>query len=235
MTELMDIDSHGISIRTEVFHPLGQLNGATVVLAHGSDGMNEPWAALIREYAAELAEKGFTVFIPSYFAKTRTIAGPRVFAEIPANLEAWVEAVGDVAAHVKALPRISAERAGLLGFSLGGHICLRLRGATQVLVEFFAPELRQFGGIGARPVVSLRIEIHHGLTDEVVPFSETQAIAAALKNEGAAPEVFSYEGAGHGFAGADPNNAAARRSSKNRTLAFFEKHLQLRREAHNAQ
>lgn len=233
-TDLIDIDSHGTAIRTEVFHRPG-LPDAAIVLAHGSDGMTEPWATLIREYAAELAGKGFAAFVPSYFAKTGTAPGPGVFAQIPANLDAWIETVGDVVAHVKTLPEIPAQRVGLLGFSLGGHICLRLRGATPAVVAFFAPELRQFGGLAARQPATAQIEIHHGLADLLVPFSEAQAIVAALKGEGAVPEVFSYEGAGHGFAGADPNNATARRSSKYRTLAFFEKNLPSKREAQHAQ
>src|SRR5690242_20385341 len=97
-TTLMNIDSHGKTIPTEVFHPPGQPNGA-IVIAHGSDGMTEPWASLIREYGAELAGKGFTGFIPNYFAKTGTAPGPTVFGQIPANLDLWVEAVGDVVAH----------------------------------------------------------------------------------------------------------------------------------------
>ena len=91
-----------------------------------------------------------------------------------------------------------------------------------------------FRRLGPRQSATPHVEIHHGLADLLVPFSETESIAATLKNEGAAPEVFSYEGAGHGFAGADPTNATARRSAKFRTLAFFEKRLQSKTEAHHA-
>jgi carboxymethylenebutenolidase len=234
MTSLINIDSHGTTIQTEVLRPPGTPNGGAVVVAHGSDGMAEPWADLIRAYATELAGQGFTAFIPNYFAKTGTVPGHSVFSQLPASLNSWVEAVSDAVTQVKAVPGISAERVGLLGFSLGGHICLRLRGSTKALVGFFAPELGQLGGLGAPQPGRLQVQIHHGLADLLVPFSETQAIVAALKQEGTVPEVFSYEGAGHGFAGADPNNATARRSSKGRTLAFFEKHLQSRREARNA-
>jgi dienelactone hydrolase len=225
MSDVINVNSHGTPISTEVFKPQGRVDGAAVVLAHGSDGLTPPWADLIREFAADLAGQGFTAFIPSYFEKTGTAAGPGVFGQIPVNLDSWIATVGDVVAHVRTLPDIAAQRVGLLGFSLGGHICLRLRGVTPAMVDFFAPELRQIGGLGARQPATARIEIHHGLADLLVPFSETQAIAAALKDEGAIPEVFSYEGAGHGFAGADANNATARRSSKYRTLAFFGQHL----------
>jgi len=72
MTDLLNIDSHGTAIRTEVFHGQGHQDAA-IVLAHGSDGMTEPWAALIREYAADLANQGFLTVVPGYFAKTRTV------------------------------------------------------------------------------------------------------------------------------------------------------------------
>jgi len=88
-------------------------------------------------------------------------------------------------------------------------------------VEFFAPQLRPLGGLGPSQGVLPRIQIHHGLADLLVPYSDTQAIVTTLEHEGATPETFSYEGAGHGFAGADPHNAAARRASKDRTLEFF--------------
>jgi dienelactone hydrolase len=187
--------------------------------------MTEPWAAMIREYAIELAEKGFTALIPAYFEKTGTTSGLPVFAEMPDNLQRWQEAASDTMAHAKALPGISASRIGLLGFSLGGHICLRLRGAAKALVEYFAPELRELGGLGAAAAPTPHVQIHHGLADLLVPYSNADSISWALKHEGTVPEVFSYEGASHGFSGTDPNNATARRSSKHRTLTFFEQHL----------
>jgi dienelactone hydrolase len=225
MAKLIDIDSHGTAIQTELFSPAGALNGGAIIVAHGSDGMTEPWAAMIREYATELAAKGFNALIPNYFGKTGTTPGPHVFAEMPANLHAWEEAVRDTVAHARTLPGISASRVGLLGFSLGGHICLRLRGSAKVLVEFFAPELPELGGPGSASAPVPHVQIHHGLADLLVPFSNAQGIVAALKLEGTVSEVFFYEGAGHGFAGAGPGNVTARRSSKDRTLAFMENNL----------
>jgi dienelactone hydrolase len=234
MPDLMHINSHGVSIPNEVFGYPAAPGSAAVVLVHGSDGMVDPWADYIREFATELAGKGCAAFIPSYFDKTRTAAGFAVFSQIPDHLDAWIEAVGDVVSWVKQQPGISTELVGLVGFSLGGHICLRLRATTPALVDFFAPELRQLGGLGARQGATPRVQIHHGTADALVPYSETEAIAKALKNEGGDPEVFLYEGAGHGFAGQDANNAAARRASKYRTLGFFEKNLQSKTEAQGA-
>jgi dienelactone hydrolase len=225
MSSQISVNSHGKPIQTELFSPAGAINGAAVVVVHGSDGMAEPWAAMIRDYASELAANGFSALIPSYFEKTGTTAGLSVFSEIATNLLSWVETVSDTLAQAETLPGISAARVGLLGFSLGGHISVRLRGSVNVLVEYFAPKLNDLGGRLPAGSSAPNVQIHHGLADLIVPFSDAQAIEAALKLEGTTPEVFSYEGASHGFAGADPNNATARRSSKDRTLAFFGKHL----------
>src|SRR6266704_5751897 len=210
---LVRIESHGTAIQTEIFTPTAP-NGGAVVVAYGSDGLTEPWAAMIREYATELAGMGFTALIPDYLGKTGSTPGVHIFSEIPANLNRWQEAVSDAVAYAKTLPGISASRVGLLGFSLGGHICLRLRGETTALVVYFAPELPKLGGIGFVKTSAPNVQIHHGLADLLVPYFNAENINATLKLEGTAPEVFSYEGAGHGFVGADPNNATARRSSK---------------------
>lgn len=225
MSSIIKVDSHSTALQAELYTPTGARSGGVVVVAHGSDGMNEPWAAMIREYAEELAGQGFVAIIPHYFDKTGTSPGPEVFSAIPVQLSKWLEAVQDAAAYARTLPGVLPNRVGLLGFSLGGHICLRLRGIAAAVTEFFAPELSALGGIGAAHTAAPHVQIHHGAADLLVPFSNATAIERILKLEGSEVEVFSYEGAGHGFAGADPNNATARRSSKDRTLAFFKEHL----------
>jgi carboxymethylenebutenolidase len=196
-----------------------------VVVVHGSDGMKEPWGTWIREYATDLAGKGFAAVIPEYFIKTGSTAGPQVWKSPPTHVLAWVEAIADTSAYARALPGASISRVGLLGFSLGGHICLHLRASADALVEFFAPELKFAGGIGSAAAGSRPVQIHHGVADATVPYVEAESIASVLKKEKYELELFPYEGAGHGFAGADANNATARRSSKERTLAFFSKRL----------
>src|SRR5689334_1891792 len=119
------IYSHGCRFQAELFTPTTMANGAAVVVAHGSDGMIEPWASMIREYATDLAARGFAALVPHYFDKTNG------FSQTPASLTAWVEAVADTVTSAKTLPGVTTPQVGLLGFSLGGHICLRLRSAAQ--------------------------------------------------------------------------------------------------------
>ena len=124
--------------------------------------------------------------------------------------------------HAQSLPGVDATRTGLLGFSLGGYLCLRVRRTCQALVEFFAPILDD---LGTGPV-SLQLQIHHGKRDNLVGFeANANRIDLALRSTGAVTELCGYDGAGHGFVGNDPANANARALSKSRAIAFFEAHL----------
>ena len=227
------------TIACEVCTPTAA-NGGMVVIAYGSDGMIDnahgPWATTLREYAADLAAKGFTAIIPDYFLTTGTAAGSidyqRDGAEIVLlNRDTWVSGLNDAVSHAKTLPGIDPNRIGVLGFSLGGHLGLRLRSSLNVLVEFFAPVL---DGIGASSSgTPLQVQIHHGRIDaatrtgdSLVPFEANAIpIAQALKREGVSADLHEYVGAGHGFVGTDTANTNAATQSKSRTLAYFASHL----------
>ncbi|MDQ3583549.1 MAG: dienelactone hydrolase family protein [Pseudomonadota bacterium] len=169
MQAMTNFSSGGTTIPAELYNPAGTPNGGVVVIAYGSDGMNDPWATMIRDYAIQLSQKGFVALIPDYFVSTGTKSGLALDA-IPIHRDTWQTAVADAVAHAKTLPSVNASRVGLLGFSLGGHLCLRLRATAKVLVEFFAPELAEFGGLGLTKSLTLHAQIHHGLADNLVPF-----------------------------------------------------------------
>jgi len=120
---------------------------------------------------------------------------------------------------VKTLAGVDTNRVGLLGFSLGGHLCLQVRSTSKVLVEFFAPLL---DGIGTGGGPGLRAQIHHGTGDSLVPFeSNATPIEQELSKGGASTEVNDYRGAGHGFVGTDRREhecAVAVESAHNRVF-----------------
>ena len=221
------IPSHGKSMTAELYTPAGSSATGLIVIAYGSDGLTDdlsgPWATMIRGYADSLAGKGFTALIPDYLAVTNTRPGPEVFEMIPHYRDDWQGAISDAIDHATTLSMIDPKRVALLGFSLGGHLCLRLRTKAKVLVEFFAPVL---DGIGSRGTLT-HAQIHHGEADRVpgTGFPSAVAIADTLKREGASTELFPYPGAGHGFTGSDESNTSARDLSKVRTLSFFQTHL----------
>ena len=210
------------------------------MIAYGSDGMIDnahgQWATMVRGYAADLAAKGFTAVIPDYFGTTGTAAGSIDYQHDGAqivllNRGTWESALNGAINHATTLPGIDPKRVGLVGFSLGGHLGLRLRSSVKVLVEFFAPWL---DGIGVgNPSSPLQVQIHHGTTDaatgtgdSLVPFNANATpIVQELRNEGVSADLHKYLGAGHGFVGADAVNTNAAAQSKARTIAFFESHL----------
>ena len=216
--------SHGATIPVELFSPSGTIaNHAVVVIAHGSDGMVAPWAAMIRDYAGALAAKGFTAVIPYYFGGPDGTP-PSQPADVFSRLAHWQITLADAIAFAKTLPHVDGSRLGLLGFSLGGFLSLRLRSSAKVVVEYFAPDLPP-GGIGSATTSVPFAQIHHGEADTVVVFQNAKGIEQALTHEGTATDLHPYADAGHGFKGDHSGDSAARTLSKARTLEFIGAHL----------
>ncbi|MBW3598966.1 MAG: dienelactone hydrolase family protein, partial [Planctomycetes bacterium] len=181
------------------------------------------WKTMIRDYAESLASSGFVAMIPDFLAVTGTTPGKAALVSLSTNRGKWQTAISDAIDHSKGLPAVDTARIGLLGFSLGGHLCLRLRAKGKILVEYFAPILDGIGPAGTLK----RAQIHHGEADHFpgTGFSNAKTIRKRLELEGTSTEVFAYPGAGHGFIGDDQANADARTLSKEATLTFFQIHL----------
>ncbi len=112
----------------------------------------------------------------------------------------------------------------MLGFSLGGYLCLRARAAAKpkALVEYFAPLFDGIGAAGSVPVA----QIHHGTGDKPpTGFANAAAIAAILRHEGSDVTICEYKDATHGFASPSAADVKAAADSKSSTLKFFENRL----------
>jgi dienelactone hydrolase len=227
MPDTTKYTSGGKSISCELFKPSGTANGGVIIIAYGSDGMIDnshgPWATMVRGYATDLAGKGFTALIPDYFLSTGTAAGSIDYENggvliVAMHRDTWAATLNDAVAHAKTLAGVDPKRVGLLGFSLGGHLCLRVRGAAKVVIEFFAPVL---DGIGPGGGPGLPAQIHHGTGDNVVKFEMNATPIARELNRTGTVDMQSYKDAGHGFVGTDPANTNARTRSKASAIAFF--------------
>ena len=232
MTRNIEFLSGGKKIAAEIFEPAKMPSRGAIVIAYGSDGFvdNEhgPWKTTIYGFASDLAGEGFTVIIPDYFQRTNTRPGDIDFRnggaqQIWLHRDEWQATLADALKHAAGLAGGTPARLGLLGFSLGGYLCSKIRAGAGGLVEFFAPAL---DGIGPSGGSSLHAQIHHGLGDTLVPFAlNAPRIEQELRTSGATTELCKYEGATHGFASADPADVKARQLSKERTVAFFAAHL----------
>jgi dienelactone hydrolase len=223
-------DSGGRPISTEVYLPAGAGPHPAVVIAYGTEGMNEPFGSAIQSFARDLAASGYVALIPHYFNRTDTPAGHAAYELFAASRDLWVETLGDAVSYAAARSDVDRKRIGLLGFSMGGHLALRRAKLSasvnaKAVVDFFAPiSMGVFSGIGDGIANLPPVQIHHGNDDGAVPPAESHELIALLeaagKRENIDYEKYFYPGEGHGFQG-----ASAVSSSIQRTADFFSRHL----------
>lgn len=118
-------DSGGEKVSVELFQPVGAGKWPAIVIAYGTEGMNDPFGKDIRSFASDLADKGYVVLVPHYFDRTGTPAGPAAFEAYVRCRDIWVGTLGDALAFAAGRDEVKADQIGLLGFSMGGHLALR--------------------------------------------------------------------------------------------------------------
>jgi dienelactone hydrolase len=208
------------------------------VISYGSDGLSNDWKPEIERHAKALAAAGILALIPDYFKKRPEVphgASGIVFPSIIGRHSDWEKVIRD-AVGAAALPSVGATRVGLLGFSLGGFLNLRVRDSVKVMVAFFAPYKFPtidipmmkplLEGLGPNQNAALKAQIHHGDADTLVPLTQhADPIELALRAEGAEVTLIPHPGANHGFSGNDAANKTARDQSLDASLAFFAANL----------
>jgi dienelactone hydrolase len=228
-------NSGGKPITVDLFLPTAGGLHPAIVVAYGTEGLGiihgYDAGAAIRDFAEYLAGTGFVVLVPHYFERTKTPPGLQTVLPVYArHRDEWVDTLGDCLSYAASrTTNVDKTKIGLLGFSLGGHLALRLAkcgtGITVgAVVEFFAPISSLPGGLGDHIGDLPPVQIHHGKIDHVVEKTESdeleRLLAKAGKTKGVDYECKYYEGEGHGFRG-----ASAIKESKELTADFFKKHL----------
>lgn len=115
---------------------------------------------------------------------------------------------------------------GVLGFCYGGKIAM-LYGARSRQIDAVVPF--HPGVTKASEVKRLKVpvQIHHGKADQAVALAESQRLVKELKSQRTPVELFTYEGAGHGFlAYTRPTyNPEAGKLAWQRAVQFLHKYL----------
>lgn len=221
-------------IPTALFLPTNGKSEKLVILAYGSDGLMDKWKAMLEAFARDLAQAGIAAAIPDYFASTGTRAGDlnptefdRYAMQIMQGQATWVATLKTGVrelAQPAIVPGIQPARVGLLGFSLGGYLCAQAAAGIPAMVLFYTPI---FLGLKIPGPVKTKVEMHYGTGDRLTPPKPAgEGVKAALEQAGATiTNLHLYTNATHGFAGTDPANTDAQKTSKERTVKFFAANL----------
>lgn len=201
-----------------------------VIIAYGSDGLAPKWKLEMLRHAKACADEGILALIPDYFQKKPQTPHDNslvVFPQIPFRHAQWSQVLFDAVSAAKVLPGNDTLRVGLLGFSLGGFLSLRIRDSVNVMVEYFSPfTFPDVDDIGSHANRSLKAHIHHGESDSLVPLDQNaMPIQTKLIGEGATVSMTKHLGAVHGFLGSDSENTNARARSLDESIQFFKDHL----------
>jgi carboxymethylenebutenolidase len=130
------------------------------------------------------------------------------------------KALADISAAIEFLKRATGKKVGVVGYCFGGTLAwlaaCRLRPAA--VVGYYGGRIGNY----ADETPQAPVMLHFGRQDAHIPAAEVEKISAAHPEV----EVYWYD-AGHGF-NCDARgsyNAGAAREARERSLAFFKKHL----------
>jgi dienelactone hydrolase len=192
MRALERFESGGKSIRMETFVGADAKDAPSVIVLHGSTGV-EFANRFIANLAQSFAAQGFVVHLVHYFDRT----GDRYADDraIKASSSAWLETVHDAVTFVRTKRPEAAI--GMFGYSLGGYLAAaetvgHSEISAAVILSGGLDEASAKTGRHAPPVLIL-----HGSADTRVPVSESRRLEETLSRLGHRAEVHLYPGEGH--------------------------------------
>jgi carboxymethylenebutenolidase len=206
--------------------------GPGIVLLHEIFGVND----YVRDAAQRLAELGYVVLAPDLYWRTQPglelnhgdagmEAGMAAFQKLDAEA-AVTDALAALAA-LRAMPAVTGERAGVLGFCLGGTLAYHAAVAVDpdVAVVYYGAGIPD--ALGAADRIECPMLVHWGGADPFIARERIDAVATMAAGHDRI-ECHVHEGAGHTF---DNDRApqfhvpAARSAAWRLTAAFLAREL----------
>ena len=212
--------SDGFKLAAYLAEPAGKAKAGLLVIQE-IFGVN----AHIRELCDGFAKDGYAALAPALFDRAKRgvelgyeqadiAKGREIRQEVP-----WDKAVLDCAAGVDYLKRYG--KVGSTGYCWGGSVSYLCgtRLPVNAAVVYYGGQIIPFND----EKLKAPCQMHFGETDAGIPLSDVEQIKAKHPEA----EVFVYQGAGHGFTcdHRGSYHAAATRQARERTMAFFAKHL----------
>jgi dienelactone hydrolase len=189
-----------VKVRIEHFELPGKGVRPAIVLVPESKSLAEV-GDVYRAIAGRVAEEGFVVLMVHFFDRTghqKGIDDPKKIRE--EDFRAWMGAVRDAVHYARKLPNVKRERVGLLGFSLGGFLCLSVAAEKELGVAAVAS---YFGGIPDKLWPHLRwlppTLVVSGARDDQVCVGQSFAVVGFCLVRRLPCEVKIYDQQGHLF------------------------------------
>jgi carboxymethylenebutenolidase len=201
----------------DIFAPRAPGRYPTVIVLHGRGGAGEKRRSGTHQAARELAQAGYVALVPRYFG--RNLPDPKNGPKNARSHAIWTRTAIDTISFATRRPDVNPRQIGLVGFSHGSWLALSVAARDRrvsAVVEYFGgyPGWDEIDPARLPPVLIL-----HGDADQVVPLTEADNLEAILKGARVAYDRHTYAQAGHGFRGADREDALRR------TLEFFGTHV----------
>jgi carboxymethylenebutenolidase len=212
------------TLEAYVAYPPGEGRVPTMIVVHEWWGLGEQ----IKDVARRMAHQGYLTIVPDlYHGKVATT--PEEAHELVRGLEDTrvFDELDAAAAWLKAHPRATAHRMGIMGFCVGGGLTLRYALRTPDLaaaVMYYGPPETDPAKLAT---LKAPLQGHFGAEDKGITTDRVDAFRAALKKSGKTADIYSYAGAGHAFMhdGNPSYQADAARIAWARTLAFLQRYL----------
>jgi carboxymethylenebutenolidase len=209
--------SHGKEITVDVASPGAAGRYPAVVVVHGHGGVGEGKRSGSHALARDLARAGYVALVPHYFGTLKP--DPKNGRKNARSFGVWERTVSDTVALAARRTDVDPKRIGLVGLSLGSWVSLSVAARDRrvsAVVENFGgwPEWEELNPARLPPVLIL-----HGDADRNVPVDEAHKLERMLQAAGVSYEIEIYPGAGHGFRGADHDDALKR------TIEFLDTHV----------
>jgi len=213
-------------LRAYLAQPEGDGPFPAVLLVHEFFGINED----ITQKADLLAQQGYLVLAVDAYRGKSTRQIPRAIwlvmttpqDEIQADLDAGYQ-------YLAALPQVSSDRIGAVGFCFGGtqvmHFGTRNPDLAADVIYYGNGPITDPQALGVMgqsgPVLGI-----YGEQDPVIPLEEVQGFEQALQARGIPHQVTVYPGVGHAFVHMDTLSVPGpAQDAWNQMLVFLEKSL----------
>ena len=186
-------------------------------------GVNEHIKDVTRRFAAA----GYVALAPDLYhgaVATEPDEARKLVMEL--DMPEAVAEIGQAIDFLLAQESVRGEKAGMVGFCLGGRLVL----ASATTLETIAAAVPFYGTpLSAEDSAKVKAPVqgHYGSEDGGIPVASVQAMEAALDGAGIVNDVYIYDGAPHAFFNdtAASYRPEAATTAWERTIAWFAEHL----------